>query len=81
MTDSHEERLAEAETATARDVARVQDAVDDAEARVLGSDAARAVGRFNPDGPLGYRAATAPDAPLRATRAEAEEDERRWRDA
>lgn len=44
--------------------------------RILGSDAARAVGRFRPDGPLGYRAKSAPDAPLRATRAEAEADER-----
>ena len=48
----------------------------DREPRILGSDAARAVGRFRPGGPLGYRAATAPDAPLRATRAEAESDER-----
>lgn len=47
-------------------------------ARVMGSDAARAVGRFNPDGAEGYRAATAPNAPLRATRAEAVEDERVW---
>jgi hypothetical protein len=44
--------------------------------RVLGSDAARAVGRFDENGPHGYRAATAPDAPLRATRDEAENDER-----
>ena len=45
-------------------------------ARILGSMAARAVGRFNPDGIDGYRAATAPNAPLRATRAEAVNDER-----
>lgn len=44
-------------------------------ARVIGSDAARAVGRFNPKGPDGYRAASMPDAPLRATRAEAVNDE------
>lgn len=43
--------------------------------RVLGTDAAVAVDRFNPDGPAGYRAATMPDAPLRATRVEAEADE------
>lgn len=43
--------------------------------RVLGSSAAYAVGRFKPDGPDGYRAATAPNAPLRATRAEAEFDQ------
>jgi hypothetical protein len=48
--------------------------------RVMGSDAARAVGRFHPDGPAGYRAATAPDAPLRATRTEAEDDESAWLD-
>ena len=45
------------------------------EPRVLGSDAARAVGRFNPGGPDGYRARSG--GPLRATRAEAVEDERR----
>jgi hypothetical protein len=49
--------------------------------RILGSDAARAVGRFRTDGPLGYRAKSAPDAPLRATRAEAEQDERDWLEA
>lgn len=49
--------------------------------RVMGSDSARAVGRFDPDGPSGYRSATAPNAPLRATRAEAVEDERAWLDA
>ena len=42
---------------------------------VLGSDAARAVGRFRPEGVLGYRAKSVPDAPLRATRHEAEADE------
>lgn len=46
----------------------------------MGSDAARAVGRFREGGPDGYRAATAPAAPLRATRAEAAEDERAWLD-
>ena len=45
---------------------------------VLGSDAARAVGRFNPAGPDGYRAATAPNAPLRKTRKEAASDERAY---
>lgn len=43
--------------------------------RILGSDAARAVGRFNADGPTGYRARSLPDGPIRATRAEAECDE------
>jgi len=47
---------------------------------VLGSDAARAVGRFRPEGPLGYRAKSLPDGPLRATRAEAEADERAFRE-
>lgn len=46
--------------------------------RILGADAARAVGRFKATGVDGYRAATAPDAPLRPTRTEAEEDEREW---
>lgn len=48
--------------------------------RTLGSDAARAVGRFDPAGERGYRAATAPGAPVRATRDEAVEDERQWLD-
>jgi hypothetical protein len=43
--------------------------------RVLGSDAAVAVGRFSPDGPKGYRAKDG--GPLRATRVEAEYDQRR----
>lgn len=51
---------------------------DTVDGRIFGSDAARAVGRFDPDGPRGYRAATMPDAPLRETRAEAEADERAW---
>ncbi|MGV3564180.1 MAG: hypothetical protein ACO1ON_12960 [Nocardioides sp.] len=34
----------------------------------------RAIGRFAPGGPLGYRAWSVPDAPLRTTRAEAERD-------
>ncbi|CAB4727811.1 MAG: hypothetical protein F2667_12560 [Actinobacteria bacterium] len=43
---------------------------------ILGvADLARAVGRFRPGGPTGYRAATMPDAPTRATRTEAEDDE------
>lgn len=43
----------------------------------LGSDAARAVGIFREEGPLGYVASTAPDAKLRTTRALAVADERR----
>lgn len=42
--------------------------------RRLGSDAAVAVGRFRRGGPLGYRARTAIDAPLRCTRVEARQD-------
>lgn len=49
--------------------------------RIMGADSARAVGRFRPEGIEGYRAASAPDAPLRATRAAAVEDERAWLDA
>ena len=45
----------------------------------VGGDWAVAVGRFNPDGPDGYRAATMPDAPLRKTRAEAVTDEVQYR--
>lgn len=41
------------------------------------SDMARAVGRFKPEGPDGYRAQSG--GPLRATRAEAEADECRSR--
>lgn len=41
-----------------------------------------AVGRFQPDGPTGYRDLADPGAPLRATRAEAEVDVcRRWQEA
>jgi hypothetical protein len=47
---------------------------------ILGSDAARAIGRFRPEGPLGYRAKSLPDGPLRATRVEAEADERAHRE-
>lgn len=43
---------------------------------VLGADAAVAVGRFKPGGPDGYRARSLPNGPLRATRPEAEADER-----
>lgn len=50
-------------------------------ARVMPTDAARAVGRFRPDGLGGFRAATAPAAPVRATREAAVEDERAWLDA
>jgi hypothetical protein len=45
-----------------------------APARVIPADAARAVGRFQPEGPSGYRASNVEDAPLRATRAEAVAD-------
>lgn len=44
--------------------------------RKLGADAARAVGRFRPEGPLGYRAKYSPGAPLRDSRQEAEADQR-----
>lgn len=40
----------------------------------------RAVGRFRPEGPLGYRSWSDPDAPLRGTRQEAEADQRTWWD-
>lgn len=46
----------------------------------MSSTATRAVGRFSPDGPEGYRAETAPDAPLRGTRAAARADERAHRE-
>ena len=46
--------------------------------RVHGSDAAVVVGRFTDGGPTHFRAATAPDAPLRATRAEAVADQCAW---
>lgn len=46
--------------------------------RIMGSDAAVAIGRFSPDGPRGYVARSAPGAPVRDTRADAGEDERRW---
>lgn len=48
---------------------------EDRHADGLPSNAARAVGLFEPGGPTGYRALTAPAAPIRATRAEAERDE------
>lgn len=51
------------------------------ETRIMGADSARAVGRFKADGPDGYRAATAPGALLRSSRAAAVEDERTWLDA
>lgn len=38
------------------------------------SDDVTAIGRFAAGGPLGYRAADVPGAPLRPTRAEAESD-------
>lgn len=43
------------------------------------ADWARAVGRFKPEGPDGYKAATMPDAPLRKTREEAIADEIEYR--
>lgn len=54
------------------------DADPEQHARVVPSDASRAVGRFNPDGPDGYRSSHSPDAPLRGTRAQAAAD---WLDA
>lgn len=53
----------------------------DHQADILGADAAVAVGRFKPGGPDGYRAKSLPDGPLRATRPEAEADERAARSA
>lgn len=44
-------------------------------------DMARTVGLFQPEGPKGYRAASAPDAELRATREEAIDDQVRWLDS
>lgn len=46
-------------------------------AHIHGSDYARAVGRFRPEGPTGYRARSG--GLLRATRAEAEADACRQR--
>lgn len=43
---------------------------------VLGSDAARAVGRFQQSGPVGFIAKSDPNAEIRATREQAVEDER-----
>jgi len=48
--------------------------------RIIPKAWAVAVGRFNPSGVDGYRAATAPNAPLRSMREEAIEDERKWID-
>lgn len=42
--------------------------------RVVPTSVARAVGRFNADGPDGYRAADVPNAPLRPTREAAQAD-------
>lgn len=47
---------------------------------ILGSDAAVAVGRFRKEGVLGYRAKSDARAPVRGTRKEAEEDERKIRE-
>ena len=46
--------------------------------RVMGSDAAVAVGRFQEGGPDGYKAATWPGAKVRKRRETAVEDERKW---
>jgi len=43
---------------------------------VLGSDAATAIGRFQPDGPTVYRATNVPGALLRPTREAAMQDAR-----
>lgn len=42
--------------------------------RVIPTNAAYAIGRFRPQGPVGYKAPSVPDAPLRSTKAEAEAD-------
>lgn len=47
---------------------------------ILGSDASVAVGRFRKEGVLGYRAKSNIDSPIRQTRGEAEEDERKIRE-
>lgn len=39
-----------------------------------------AVGRFNPDGPTGFRHSYSTDAPIRATRVEAECDALAWKE-
>ena len=45
----------------------------------ISPDFARAEGRFDPNGPHGYRASTSPYAPLRPTREQAENDEAEYR--
>ena len=47
---------------------------------IMGSDAAVAIGRFRKEGVLGYRAKSDVNSPIRETRREAEEDERRIRE-
>lgn len=75
----HTEDCPDRESATAEPVHRCADVAPmsaaEAFGRRLGDDAARAVGRFDPDGPVGYRAKSSPDGPLRETRAEALADE------
>lgn len=46
----------------------------------LGSMSTYAVGRFDPEGARGYRAASLPDAPVRESRAAARADERAHRE-
>jgi hypothetical protein len=48
--------------------------------RTIYAGMAIAIGRFRPTGVDGYRAATAPNAPLRLAREAAIEDERKWLD-
>jgi hypothetical protein len=48
--------------------------VDAAPDRIIPADATRAVGRFRPEGPVGYQASNDPAAPIRATRAQAAQD-------
>lgn len=70
-----------AELAASRDRgARILQDLSTRAPRVTGAWMAPPVGRFRPEGPLGYRAATAPGAELRATREDAIADEVAWLD-
>jgi hypothetical protein len=51
---------------------------DELAPRIARPDSVVTVGRFREGGPLGYRAATKPGPELRATRAEAAQDEVDW---
>ena len=48
--------------------------------RLMAAGDAVAVRRFRPQGVTGYIARTMPNSPVRATRAEAIDDERQWLD-